>query len=136
MNECDNPDDARTRITRIEVVRIRRRREAGEELTRLVEDPWRVLPCPDSPAGCEVTFQDAEHPTAGRDAIYYVRAIQEPTPQVNGDGLRCETDAEGRCIAVRPCRPGEEDCLGVDEARAWSSPIFVDFAAARAEGEG
>jgi len=127
--ECYHPSDARHAITRIEVVRIRPRRHPNEDVAALVEDPWRVLPCPGDPAGCVVEFEDPDHAADGRDAVYYVRAIQQPTPHVNGDGLRCTFDEEGICVEVRPCRAGagEDDCLAPAEARAWSSPIFVDF---------
>ena len=63
--------------------------------------------------------------------------VQQATPTVNGDQLRCEHDEEGRCIAVNPCRATEptaysDDCLAPAPERAWSSPIFVDFAAGSA----
>jgi hypothetical protein len=66
-----------------------------------------------------------------RDALYYVRAIEEPSPAVNAGGLRCRTDETGNCIEVNPCQgdyrtPMDDDCLGTIEERAWSSPIFVD----------
>jgi hypothetical protein len=65
-----------------------------------------------------------------REFIYYVRAIQEPTPAVNAGGLRCEYDAAGNCISVSPCygdyrSDRDDDCLSINEERAWSSPIFV-----------
>ena len=60
-----------------------------------------------------------------------MRAIQEPSPAVNGAPLRCERDAEGRCIGASLCGEREDglpdDCLAPVEERAWSSPIFVDF---------
>ncbi len=70
-----------------------------------------------------------------REAVYYVRAIQEPTPAVNAGGLRCEYDANGVCLRSRPCygdfrTPFDDDCLTENEERAWSSPIFVRPAAA------
>ncbi len=131
MNECYHPSDERHLLTRIEVVRIRPQRDAGEDVAALVQDPWQVHECPPDPAGCVVEFEDSEYAGAGRDTVYYVRALQEPTPHVNGAGLRCERDAAGNCLRVRPCRVGAgDDCLAADQARAWSSPIFVDFAAA------
>jgi hypothetical protein len=131
--ECYNPGDDRRRITRIEVVRVRPQQHAGEPVAPLIEDPWRRFPCPPDPGGCRVEFDDPEFVTAGRDAAYYVRAIEEPSPAVNARGLRCEYDAGGRCVRVHPCygdyrTPLDDDCLGMNEERAWSSPIYVNFA--------
>jgi hypothetical protein len=132
--ECYHPETVRHAITRIEVVRIRPRATPDEDVGDLVEDPWRVLPCPGDSAGCVVEFGDPEHAKAGRDAVYYVRAIQEGTRQINGGGLRCEVDERGACLRPHPCSAGAgDDCLQEDEARAWSSPIFVDFGAAARE---
>jgi hypothetical protein len=42
--------------------------------------------------------------------------------------VRCETD---RCIEITPCGANtayEADCLSEAEARAWSSPIYVNHA--------
>ncbi|MDJ0789341.1 MAG: DUF3604 domain-containing protein [Myxococcota bacterium] len=129
--ECYHPSDVRKRIRRIEVVRIRPQADPGEPIRELIEDPWRSLPCPDSRDGCVLRFEDPDFATLGRDTVYYVRAIQEPSPAVNGDPLRCERDAEGRCVRARPCGDGPDglpdDCLAPVEERAWSSPIFADF---------
>lgn len=132
--ECYHPSDTRIPINRIEVVRIRPRTGAEEDVAPLIEDPWRSFLCDGSEAGCVVEFADEEFAAGGRDAVYYVRAIQAPTPHINGNGLNCVYDADGECSRLRPC-PGEEgnDCLGDAEARAWSSPIFVDFGAPAAE---
>jgi hypothetical protein len=78
-----------------------------------------------------VELSDPEFESSARDAVYYVRAIQEPSQAVNAGNLRCERDAEGECVRVRPCyggyrTPESDDCLGEVEERAWSSPIFVD----------
>ena len=120
-------------IDRIEVVRIRPQRFPGEAVGPLIEDPWRVLECPGSEEGCTVRFKDPEFGEAGRDAVYYVRALQAPTPTVNGEQLRCEYNEKGQCVAVNPCRAGEptsydDDCLADAAERAWSSPIFIDHA--------
>jgi hypothetical protein len=77
------------------------------------------------------TFSDPEFAAVGRDTLYYARAFEAPKPTINAENLRCERDAEGRCTKVNLC-PGPEsdadDCLGEVEPRAWSSPIYVDFA--------
>jgi hypothetical protein len=130
-NECYNPSEERSLITRIEVVRIQPQNTADESIDRLVKDPWRIFECTPNPAGCEVTFADPEFAGAARDAVYYVRAIQEPSDSVNGDGLGCKKRGQdGRCLEVDMCGLGKEfddDCLSPVEERAWSSPILVDF---------
>jgi hypothetical protein len=131
-NECYNPSDDRKLIDRIEVVRIRPQVDPEEPVGGLIEDPWLVLPCEANPGGCLVEFEDRDFPGAGRDAVYYVRAIQEPSATINGGRLRCERDANGRCTAIDPCfgdgrTDYQDDCLAETEERAWSSPIFVDF---------
>jgi hypothetical protein len=78
-----------------------------------------------------VHFEDDEFAAAGRDALYYVRAVQEETPAINGDGMRTEFDAQGRAVSVRPCygdarTPLDDECLAPAQERAWSSPIFVN----------
>jgi hypothetical protein len=131
LGECYHPGDRRRLITRIEVVRIRPQTHPGEPVAGLIEDPWQTLPCDPDPAGCKVAFDDPEFPRAARETVYYVRAIQEPTPAVNGDPLRCERDAEGSCLRTRPCYASgplfdpDDDCLAPVEERAWSSPIFL-----------
>jgi hypothetical protein len=134
--ECYNPSDERKRITRIEVVRIRPQAVRDEPLADLIEDPWRVFPCEAAGSGCSVEFEDPEYPIAGRDTLYYVRAIQEASPTVNGAQLRCEADETGPCSAVSPCfgdprTDYEDDCLAEAEERAWSSPIFLEFGTPR-----
>lgn len=125
-NECWYPSDTRRRITRVEVVRIRPQQREDEPLEALIEDPWRVIPCEGDGELCTVEFQDPELTESGRDALYYVRAIQEPTMAVNAGNLRCEG---GTCT---PCfgdfrTPMSEDCLAENEERAWSSPIWLRF---------
>ncbi len=131
LGECYNPSDQRKLITRIEVVRIRPQVQKGEPLAPLIEDPWKIIPCPPSQNGCAVQFEDPEFVSAGRETVYYVRAIEEPSPAVNGGNLRCKLDEAGRCLEVNPCwggyqTPITDDCLATIEERAWSSPIFVD----------
>jgi len=132
VGECYHPSDRRHLIEAIEVVRIRPRLHPGEELAALIEDPWKRFECPADPAGCVVTFDDPEHANAGRDTVYYVRAVQAPTPALNGANLRTRFDDAGRPVAVRTCglnaseTPGD-DCLAEVGERAWSSPIFLDY---------
>ena len=132
LGECYHPSGERRRIDRIEIVRVRPQRDPAEDVGELIDDPWRVYPCDGDPAGCVFEFEDREFARAGRDALYYARAIQEPTLAVNAGALRCETDEAGRCVEPRPCYGGaptaaEDDCLAPNQERAWSSPIFLDY---------
>ncbi len=128
QGECYHPSDQRRQISRIEVVRIRPQQTPDEDVGALIEDPWKVLPCPDDPAGCQVAFTDESFVSTGRDALYYVRAIEETSPAVAANPLGCRYDDRGRCVDVDPCldRSDDDDCLAATEERAWSSPIFVD----------
>jgi hypothetical protein len=128
--ECYNPTDERRPITRIEVVRIRTQESSDEDVSGLVEDPWRTFACPMDPTGCQAAFTDEDFVRAGRDTLYYVRAIEAPSLAVAANPLGCRRDATGRCVDVDPCwgRPDSDDCLAPTEERAWSSPIFVGVA--------
>ena len=132
--ECYNPSDERRPITRIEIVRIRPQAHEDEPLDGLVEDPWRSFPCPADGSGCVVEFADDDFPTAGRDSVYYARAIEAPDLLIHGNNpLGCRYDESGRCVEIDPCggnTPIDDDCLAEAEPRAWSSPIFVDYASA------
>ena len=113
-----------------EIVRIRPQTEAREPLGSRIEDPWRVFACDDGGDGCRVEFEDSEYSGFEGEAVYYARAIQEPTLAVNAGGLRCESDSEGRCIEVHPCYGDDrtdpsDDCLADNEEHAWSSPIWI-----------
>ena len=135
--ECYNPGDQRYPISRIEVVRIRPQITPGEALEELIEDVWLSLDCEDYGQGCEVEFEDASFAEGGRDAIYYIRAIQAPSGQANGANLRCTYDETGACIAVQPCfgdfrTEMDEECVADVEHRAWSSPIYLAHQAAPA----
>ena len=128
LGECYYPSDTRRLINRIEVVRIETRRDANEPIGARIQDPWRVLTCPAEREGCQVEFSDPDF--GAREAAYYVRAIQEPTLAINGQGFRCTYDDAGNCVRVNPCysddrTPSDDDCLGEIEERAWSSPIWV-----------
>ena len=118
-------------ISEIEVVRIRPQSRPDEDPTAGIEDPWLRLPCEPDPNGCVVHFEDEEFVEAGRDALYYVRALQEPTPAINGANLRARRDDEGRTLSVDPCYGDTrtdfgDDCLAPSQERAWSSPIYID----------
>lgn len=122
--ECYHPSDERRRISRIEVVRIGRQLKESEAIDELIEDPWLTIPCPAGAVVCEVEFEDPWYASAGRELIYYVRAIQEATPAVNAGLLRCDG---GQC---EPCygdyrTPFDDDCLAMNQERAWSSPIYL-----------
>ncbi len=122
--ECYHPSDKRKRITQIEVVRIGRQMAETEPVEDLIEDPWLTIPCPPDSEVCEIEFEDPEHDTPKRELLYYVRAIQEPTSAVNAGLLRCK---DGEC---NPCFGGyqtdlADDCLSMNEERAWSSPIYL-----------
>jgi hypothetical protein len=127
-NECYYPTDERYGIRRIEVVRIRPQSFPNEDIRTLIEDPWRTISCPPKATDCRAEFSDDRFV---RDSVYYVRAIEEPTPMINGKNLRTRFDENGRPLAVSPCymdprTDPKDDCLGSVEQRAWSSPIFVD----------
>lgn len=129
--ECYNPTNERLHITRIEIVRIRPQIRPGEDVANLIEDVWRSFPCEDHGQGCTIEFTDPDFVRSRRDAVYYARAIQEPTPRINGAALRPTRDAEGRTTAVNPCwgdyRTSRSDnCTADVEERAWASPIFVN----------
>jgi len=128
--ECYNPSDERKIISRIEIIRILPQISEEENIQNLIQDPWKVIPCPKNQDGCTVSFEDPEFQDLKREAIYYVRAIQEASLAINAANLRCELDKDGNCIEVNPCfgdyrTSSEDECLAPNEERAWSSPIFI-----------
>jgi uncharacterized protein DUF3604 len=128
LGECYHPSDQREPIEAIEIVRIRPGRDAGDLAAR-IEDPWLHVPCAPDPAGCTIQFEDEEFGSG--DRVYYARALQRPTPAVNGANLRTRFDADGNAIGVAPCfggwrTPPDDDCLAPVSERAWSSPLFLD----------
>ena len=96
----------------------------------MIDDPWKTFECSGDPAGCQIAFTDTEFATSGRDALYYVRAIEAPSDAVGANPLGCTYDENGTCVKVDYCsgRDADDDCLAPTEERAWSSPIFVDYA--------
>ncbi len=130
-DECYHPSDERHRILAIEVIRVRPQSRADEPVAALIEDPWRRFDCPADEAGCRIVFEDPEYVSSGRDAVYYVRALQEETPAINAGGLRTQFDEQGNAGKTNECHggfgtPPSDDCLGPASERAWSSPIYVD----------
>ncbi len=79
-----------------------------------------------------IEFGDADFPGGGRDTVYYARAIEAPAQLIHGSNpLGCSYDTSGDCMKIEPCAgatPASDDCLSEAEPRAWSSPIYVDFA--------
>ncbi len=131
MDECYHPSDTRRSIAAIEVVRIRPQLRSDEDVTPLIEDPWRRFACEPDADGCVVEFSDPDWVAGGRDAVYYVRALEEAAPAINGDPLRTRFDAQGQVASLDPCIVGAgerfgDGCLADVQERAWSSPIFVD----------
>ncbi len=122
--ECYRPSDDRRQITRIEVVRIGRQMKETEAVDELIEDPWLVIPCPADSDVCEVEFEDPWYASADREMLYYVRAIQEPTPAVNAGLLRCDGEECEPCYGDYRV-PFDDDCLSMNQERAWSSPIYL-----------
>ena len=126
--ECYNPTEKRQLITRIEVVRIRPQNFKGEAVDQLIEDKWKVHDCPVDQSGCVFEFEDAEFDIGKRDTLYYVRAISEPKPLINGQNLKAQYNERGEFLSSTPCDTQTGgDCLGENEPRAWSSPIFVAY---------
>jgi len=126
--ECYNPTSERHPLDRIEVVRIRPQITPGEPLEELVDDPFLTLDCAGQTT-CEVSFSDPDFLSGARDALYYVRAIQHPTGQLNHEDLRCEEGPDGDCLSVDICQGGErgkaDDCIQDGGERAWASPIYL-----------
>jgi hypothetical protein len=128
--ECYHPSDTRRPLDRIEVIRILPQETPGEPVADLIQDPWQTFACSGDPAGCTVEFSDTDAARAGREAIYYVRAVARAEPTINAAGLRCERNERGECVKVTPCHGDlrtdpADDCTAPAAHRAWSSPIFV-----------
>ena len=119
--ECYNPSNERYLIERIEVIKVTPQEYQGEEIKNLIQDPWLVVECKKNNSGCIVEFED---PDFNRDSSYYVRAIQEETPAINGKNITIENGE------VKICKGSfktslKDDCLSLINERAWSSPIYL-----------
>ena len=85
-----------------------------------------------APEGCTVEFEDPDFVAEGRDALYYVRALEEPIATINGGNLRASFDKNGQAETTDMCYGDfrtsiDDDCQQPHNQRAWSSPIFVDY---------
>ncbi|MEH6580878.1 MAG: DUF3604 domain-containing protein [Halioglobus sp.] len=130
--ECYNPSDERYNIDRIELVKIRPQAYENEPVDQLIQDPWQVFNCEPSATGCTVEFTDSHFAEEGRDALYYVRVLEEPMPVINADNLRADYDESGKVVSTSPCHgdyrtSALDDCVATEQPRAWSSPIFVSY---------
>jgi hypothetical protein len=132
QGECYHPSDERYLIERIEVIKIRPQAVAGEAIAPLIEDSWRIFECEPSADGCTIEFEDPDFASEGRDALYYVRALEEPIATINGGNLRTSFDENGQAVDTDICFgdyrvASDDDCHQNQSQRAWSSPIFVDY---------
>jgi len=128
QSECYHPSDERLPLDRIEVIRIQPQVSPDETYSELIDNEWKVFNC-DGKVTCQVSFED---PDFKRDTVYYVRAIQRPTPSINAATLNTEFDEGGNPVKTSPCYDSyrtskHDDCIASAEHRAWSSPIYVDY---------
>ena len=79
--ECYNPSNVRHVIERIEIIKITPQSYAGEAISPLIDDSWQTFSCKGK-SECIIEFEDEDY---SRDSVYYVRAIQEATPAINGN---------------------------------------------------
>lgn len=129
--ECYRPaGERRKAVDRIEIVRIRPQTSPREAIATLVEDPWRSFKCPADGNGCVVEFDDPEYAVSARSALYYARVIQEAEMLIQGDPFGCTYNEQGECVKRNYCiganATRDNNCLGLAEPRAWTSPIFVE----------
>lgn len=126
-NECYHPGNEAHAIERLEIVKVLPAINDAEKTTDLIEDPWRVVYCEAGATTCEAEFEDSHFLSDGREAAYYARVVQVPTPTIQGDPLKCELDNEGECKQTNIClnQGADDDCLSPASQRAWSSPLYV-----------
>ena len=117
--ECYNPTNERHNIDRIEVIKITPQSYTGEAVSPLIQDVWKTFLC--NSQECSIEFEDDNY---SRDSVYYVRAIQEPTPAINGKQPSSEN---GYKLCKGSYRTDLNDnCLNDVNERAWSSPIYIN----------
>jgi hypothetical protein len=119
--ECYNPTNERHIIERIEVIKITPQLYSGEAISPLIADVWKSISCKRE-SECIVEFEDENY---SRDSVYYVRAIQELTPAINGANVNASSKD------FRLCKGSfrtdlKDNCLGEVNERAWSSPIYLN----------
>ena len=119
--ECYNPSNKRHIIERIEVIKITPQSYAGEAVSPLIQDVWKTLSCSGS-SECIVEFEDENY---SRDSVYYVRAIQEATPAINGSQYTFIKNEFNICKgSFRTAL--DDNCLSPVNERAWSSPVYLN----------
>jgi hypothetical protein len=119
--ECYNPTNERHIIERIEVIKITPQSYAGEAISPLIQDAWKIISC-DGESECVVEFEDENYT---RDSIYYVRAIQASTLAINGDNSFIASSDFKLCKGSFRTDLAD-NCLGETNERAWSSPIYLN----------
>ena len=86
----------------------------------MIQDPWKTIPCQGT-GECNIEFEDQDF---SRDTVYYVRAIQKPTPAINGASLSAREEFK---LCKGSFRTNlNDDCLSLVSERAWSSPIYIN----------
>jgi hypothetical protein len=119
--ECYNPSNERHIIDRIEIIKITPQSYAGESVIPLIDDAWKTISC-EGKSECVIKFEDQSYT---RDSVYYVRAIQESTPAINGNSSLTENNEFKLCKGSFRTSLAD-DCLSNINERAWSSPIYLN----------
>ena len=119
--ECYNPSNERHIIDRIEIIKITPQSYAGEAVSPLIDDAWKTISC-EGKSECVIKFEDQSYT---RDSVYYVRAIQEFTPAINGNSSLTDNNEFKLCKGSFRTSLAD-DCLSNINERAWSSPIYLN----------
>jgi len=119
--ECYNPSNERHIIDRIEIIKITPQSYAGEAVSPLINDTWKTISC-EGKSECVIKFEDQSYT---RDSVYYVRAIQESTPAINGNSSYIDNNEFKLCKGSFRTSLAD-DCLSDINERAWSSPIYLN----------